>query len=155
MWLDALTNYLTVLGYASDHFEEELVSQTTHIIGKDISKFHCIYYPLFLKAAGLPMPKKVVSHGHWLKNNQKMSKSLGNVTCPFELLEKFGADSVRTYFLAEGPQNKDMNFEESKLKDLHNSFLADQFVNLLNRVRGKKVLKSMPEEFKLNDGGRH
>ena len=86
VWLDALTNYLTVLGYP-EQFDSDKVSQTIHIIGKDIAKFHCIYYPLFLAAAGLPLPKSVISHGHWLKDGAKMSKSLGNVTCPYELLE--------------------------------------------------------------------
>lgn len=104
VWLDALANYLTVLGYPNiAHFNHSNVTETIHIIGKDITKFHCVYYPLFLRAAGLPLPKRVVSHGHWLKNNLKMSKSLGNVTCPFQLLEEFGQHSVRTYMLAEGP----------------------------------------------------
>ena len=114
VWLDALVNYLTVLGFGdsqADSFNQGHISRTTHIIGKDITKFHCIYYPLFLAQAGLPLPEKVVSHGHWLKDNQKMSKSLGNVTCPFELISQFGADSVRTYMLAEGPQQKDSNFD--------------------------------------------
>jgi len=110
VWLDALTNYLTVLGYPSADFKHSNVTETIHIIGKDITKFHCVYYPLFLRTAGLPLPRRVVSHGHWLKDNFKMSKSLGNVTCPFELLEEFGQHSVRTYMLAEGPQTKDSNF---------------------------------------------
>lgn len=102
MWLDALTNYLTVLGYPNENVSEG-VSNTVHIIGKDIAKFHCVYYPLFLIGAGLPLPRKVICHGHWLKDGMKMSKSLGNVTCPHELIEKYGVCSVRTYFLAEGP----------------------------------------------------
>jgi methionyl-tRNA synthetase len=93
-----------------------------------------------LEAAGLPLPEKVLSHGHWLKDNQKMSKSIGNVTCPFELLKKFGVNSVRTYMLAEGPLLKDANFDEESLLELHNSFLADQYCNLINRCIGKKFL---------------
>jgi len=112
VWLDALVNYLTVIGYPSQNFNPKNVTETVHIIGKDITKFHCVYYPLFLKAAGMPLPKKVISHGHWLKDNFKMSKSLGNVTCPFQLLDEFGVNSVRTYMLAEGPQQKDSNFDK-------------------------------------------
>ena len=85
VWLDALTNYLTVFGYPDLTSEETLnynIRNTTHIIGRDIAKFHCIYYPLFLSAAGFDLPKKVISHCHWLQDGMKMSKSLGNVTCP-------------------------------------------------------------------------
>ena len=103
VWLDALTNYLTVIGYPAENSVPDEISRTVHVIGKDIAKFHCIYYPLFLSAAQLPLPASVICHGHWLKDGAKMSKSLGNVTCPHDLISKFGIDSVRTYFLSEGP----------------------------------------------------
>lgn len=144
VWLDALANYLTVLGYPGGTFDMTNISRTVHIIGKDITKFHCIYYPLFLSAAKLPLPSKVFSHGHWLKDNKKMSKSLGNVTCPFELLNVYGVNSVRTYMLAEGPQHSDSNFDIKILHQMHNSFIADHYVNLLNRCIGKKFLSKMP-----------
>ena len=119
-----------------------------HVIGKDIVKFHCIYYPLFLLAADLPLPKTVLTHCHWLKDGKKMSKSLGNVTCPLDLLQRYGEDSVRLYFLTDGPRNKDWNFDESKLRNLHNIFLADQYVNLINRVTGKKILQNVPSKLR-------
>ena len=93
-----MTNYLSVVD-----FETENVKNFVHFIGKDISKFHCIYWPCFLQSAfgGKDyFPNKVFSHGHWLKDNKKMSKSLGNVVNPFEIIDKFGIDSVRLYFLS-------------------------------------------------------
>lgn len=75
-----------------------------------------------------------------------MSKSLGNVTCPFKLIEEFGINSLRIYMLAEGPQNRDSNFDNKVLKDLHNGFVADQYINLLNRVIGKKFMKKLPSK---------
>lgn len=144
MWLDALVNYLTVLGYPAQ--EAKGVSETTHIIGKDIAKFHCIYYPLFLRGAGLNLPSRVLSHGHWLQDSKKMSKSLGNVTDPFELLRDFGQASVRAYFLSEGPQTDDVNFQKFKLTNTHNDFLANGYLNLFQRVTGKKISSSLPGE---------
>lgn len=90
------------------------------------------------------MPERVLSHGHWLKDGKKMSKSLGNVICPFDLIAEFGPNSLRTYFLAEGPQTDDVNFQRPKLLDTHNFFLVNSFVNLFARVVGKKVQSRMP-----------
>jgi methionyl-tRNA synthetase len=146
VWLDALTNYLTVLGYPNSANTREQVSNTVHIIGKDITKFHCLYWPFFLSKAGFPLPRKVISHSHWLKDNQKMSKSIGNVICPFELIEKYGADSVRTYFLSEGPYTRDANFNLEALHITHNNFLIDSYANLITRVKGKKILKNLSED---------
>jgi len=94
-------------------------------VGKDISKFHCVYWPAFLHGAGLPLPHSVLSHGHWLKNKMKMSKSLGNVEDPFQLLDMYGANTVRSYFLSEGPLVKDSNFETQELIDHHNKIICD------------------------------
>jgi methionyl-tRNA synthetase len=125
--LDALTNYLTVLGYPEKTSQlEEEISSTTHIIGKDIVKFHCIYWPMFLLGAGFKaLPQRVICHNHWLQDNRKMSKSLGNVTCPFGLLDQLGAASVRTYFLKDGPLHRDANFDLGEAYEVHNGFIID------------------------------
>lgn len=146
VWLDALTNYLTVLDYGTELFNESNISKCTHIIGKDIMKFHYVYYPHFLKSAGLPLPEHVIAHGHWLKDSVKMSKSIGNVVCPFELLKKFGVDAVRTYMLAFGPQGRDCDFNLKALEKVHNEFLVSQYLNMLRRVTTAKFFELMPEE---------
>lgn len=115
-------------------------SNFVHVVGKDIAKFHCVYWPAFLLGAGLPLPKMVLSHGHWLKDKMKMSKSLGNVVDPFELIEKYGIHSVRSYFLSEGPLLKDSNFELQALIDHNNKLICDSYVNMLFRITGKKIL---------------
>jgi methionyl-tRNA synthetase len=83
--------------------DEKAPANFVHVVGKDIAKFHCVYWPAFLHGAGFPMPRKVLNHGHWLQNKMKMSKSLGNVVDPFQLIEDYGIHSVRSYFLSEGP----------------------------------------------------
>ena len=122
-----MTNYLTVAGLKSEaDFGKDLVTSTllkermknsVHFIGKDIAKFHCIYWPAFLNAAfrETVMPQKVVVHGHWRKDHKKMSKSIGNVIEPNNLINKYGSDSVRLYFLANGPYVDDREFDEMAL----------------------------------------
>jgi methionyl-tRNA synthetase len=140
VWLDALVNYLTVLGYPNMK-ARDASSSFVHVVGKDIAKFHCVYWPAFLNGAGLPLPKMVLNHGHWLQNKMKMSKSLGNVVEPFELLNQYGSNSVRSYFLSEGPLLKDSNFELDSMIDHHNKIICDSYLNILFRITGKKILK--------------
>ena len=101
VWLDALTNYISALGFGSDDeaLYEEVWPATMHLVGKDILRFHCVYWPAFLMSAGLPLPKQIFGHGWWLRDEAKMSKSIGNVVRPDYLIERFGADALR-YFLA-------------------------------------------------------
>ncbi len=124
VWLDALVNYLTVLGYPEKDVSQD-VSQMVHVVGKDIAKFHCIYWTAFLSAAGLPLPRLVLNHGHWLKDKHKMSKSLGNVVNPFELLKTYNLNSIRSYFLSQGPLVKDSNFELENYIEHHNKVIID------------------------------
>lgn len=139
VWLDALTNYLTVAGYPDD--TSATWPADYHVVGKDILKFHAIYWPAFLLAAGLPLPKRIVAHAHWTVDNVKMSKSLGNVVDPHAMLAKYGADFVRYFLLREGVLNDDGDFNASLLEDRVNSELADTLGNLVSRSTGKSFLR--------------
>jgi methionyl-tRNA synthetase len=138
VWLDALTNYLSVLGYPETtdnypHFWSDH-SEVYHVIGKDILRFHAVYWPAFLMAAGLPLPTGVVAHGWWTNEGEKISKSLGNTIDPVELIEDFGADGVRYFLLREVPFGKDGDFSKSQLISRLNVDLANDFGNLCQRV---------------------
>jgi methionyl-tRNA synthetase len=132
VWLDALTNYITALGYPTDiakFWPAEL-----HMVGKDIARFHAIYWPAFLMAADLPPPKRVFAHGWWTIEGQKMSKSLGNAIDPVKLVEEFGLDAVRFFLLREVPFGQDGDFSRRALIQRLNSELADSLGNLANRT---------------------
>ena len=136
VWFDALINYLTVSGYPWDQNNQRksIFPPDYHIIGKDILRFHAIYWPAFLLATRLPLPKTIVAHAHWTVNSTKMSKSLGNVIDPFLILQEYGVDPVRYFLLRDGPLNDDMDFSVSSLVQRMNSDLADQLGNLLSRT---------------------
>lgn len=135
VWGDALTNYISAIGYESNpEMFAKFWPADAHIIGKDIVRFHAVYWPAILMAAGLELPKKLVVHGYILVNNQKMSKSLGNAIDPEELLAKFGQDAVRYYLAKQMAITQDGSFDFEELKNCHNADLANNLGNLVNRI---------------------
>jgi len=132
VWLDALTNYITALDYPADI--EQFWPADLHMVGKDILRFHAIYWPAFLMAADLPPPRRVFAHGWWTNEGQKISKSLGNVIDPVALVDEFGLDPVRYFLLREVPFGQDGDFSKRALTQRLNSELADALGNLANRT---------------------
>jgi methionyl-tRNA synthetase len=135
VWLDALANYITALGYPDTAAPLwRFWPADLHLVGKDIQRFHAIYWPAFLMAAGLPVPKRVYSHGWWTVEGQKMSKSLGNVVDPMDLVARFGLDPVRFFLLREMPFGNDGDFSERALISRMNTELANDLGNLCQRT---------------------
>jgi methionyl-tRNA synthetase len=135
VWLDALTNYITAAGYPSDSAAfEKWWPADIHFVGKDIVRFHAIYWPAFLMAAGIAPPQRVFAHGWWTNEGQKISKSLGNVIDPVALVAEFGLDPVRYFLLREVPFGQDGDFSRSALINRNNGELANALGNLANRT---------------------
>jgi methionyl-tRNA synthetase len=135
VWVDALSNYITAIGYEDDPvLFERYWPADVHMMAKEIIRFHCLYWPAMLMAAGLPVPRKVFAHGWLTKDGQKISKSTGNIIDPFDLVRRFGADAVRYYFLREGALGTDWDYTESSFIRRYNADLANDLGNLLNRT---------------------
>jgi len=136
VWLDALTNYLSALNYSDSNNNKykDFWPADLHIIGKDILRFHAIYWPAFLLAAGIKPPKRIYGHGWILSGEEKMSKSKGNILDPLEIIDKYGLDSLRYYLLKEVSFGKDGNISQDKLENCINSDLANNYGNLCQRV---------------------
>ncbi|MBL1353109.1 MAG: methionine--tRNA ligase [Zetaproteobacteria bacterium] len=132
VWIDALTNYLTAAGFPDQEIPKHWPADV-HLIGKDILRFHAVYWPCMLMAAGLPLPKRVFAHGWWTVEGEKMSKSKGNALRPADLLEQYDADVLRYFLLREVPFGQDGDFSHIALKMRYNSELANDVGNLLNR----------------------
>lgn len=140
VWIDALTNYLTSIGFTSiedegyKKFWANDNSFNVHVIGKDILRFHAVYWPAILLAAGLPLPKQIAVHGWWLNEGEKISKSLGNVIDPIGLAEEFGVDQLRYFLLREASFGQDGNFSKKNMISRINSELANNIGNLVQRT---------------------
>lgn len=133
VWLDALANYLTALGYPNTTAPWPA---DVHVVGKDILRFHAVFWPAFLMAANLPLPKKIVAHGWWTNEGQKISKSLGNVIDPLALITEFGLDQTRYFLMREVPFGNDGNFSRDRMITVINSELANTIGNLCQRTLG-------------------
>ncbi len=135
VWLDALTNYLTAIGYPDTNADtfKKFWPADVHMVGKDILRFHAVYWPAFLMAAGLPAPKRVFAHGWWTNEGQKISKSLGNVIDPVELLATYGLDQTRYFLMREVPFGNDGDFAREAMIRRINSDLANGIGNLAQR----------------------
>jgi len=136
VWLDALMNYLTALGYGTDEKNMDFWPARVHLIGKDILRFHAIYWPAFLMSLDMPLPKHIGAHGWWTRNGEKMSKSKGNVVNPKEVADAYGLENFRYFMLREVPFGGDGDFSQRALIDRINSDLGNDLGNLLNRLIG-------------------
>jgi methionyl-tRNA synthetase len=134
VWVDALTNYITAAGYPNENAEKwSFWPANAHIIGKDIVRFHAIYWPAFLMSAGIELPKRVFGHGFLFNRGEKMSKSVGNVIDPFAMIEHYGLDAVRYFFLREVPFGQDGSYSHEAIVNRTNADLANDLGNLAQR----------------------
>ncbi|AZL53941.1 methionine--tRNA ligase [Aliarcobacter skirrowii] len=136
VWLDALLNYTTALGYGTTEKNMNFWPANIHLVGKDILRFHAIYWPAFLMSLELPLPKHIAAHGWWTRDGEKMSKSKGNVVNPKEVADAYGLDAFRYFLLREVPFGQDGDFSQKALIDRINSDLGNDLGNLLNRIIG-------------------
>ncbi len=135
VWCDALTNYISAIGYADESPEfNNLWPADVHLIGKDILRFHALYWPAMLLSAGLSLPKSIYVHGFITVEGEKMSKTVGNVIDPFNVVEKYGSEVVRYFLLREIPSDEDGDFSEERLRERYTSDLANGLGNLVQRV---------------------
>ena len=136
VWLDALTNYMSAVGFPDEQSElfRTFWPADVHVVGKDILRFHAVYWPAFLMAAGIEPPRRIHAHGWWTNEGQKISKSLGNVIDPYELIDRYGLDQMRYFLLREVPFGNDGDFSHAAMVRRMNSDLANDYGNLCQRV---------------------
>ncbi len=142
VWFDALLNYLTNLGYGTKKnqnftkYWNDGRSEIIHFMSKEISRFHCIYWPIMLKMLNLRLPNKIIIHGWIINNNEKMSKSKGNVIDPWQYINRFGSDALRYFLVKESNFENDFNFTDKFFWDVYNHDLANNYGNVLTRIAG-------------------
>ncbi len=136
VWLDALMNYITALGYGTDDANMKFWPANVQLVGKDILRFHAIYWPAFLMSLDLPLPKHIAAHGWWTRDGEKMSKSKGNVVDPKLVADAYGLDAFRYFMIREVPFGQDGDFSQKALMDRINSDLGNDLGNLLNIISG-------------------
>ena len=156
VWLDALTNYLSALNFPNtgDEKYKQFWPADVHIIGKDILRFHAVFWPAFLLAAKLPLPKKIFGHGWILSDEKKMSKSLGNILDPIDIIDKYGVDQLRYYLIKEVSLGNDGSISMDNLRNCINNDLANNYGNLCQRVFSfikKNCNNKIPENKNLNE----
>ncbi len=135
VWFDALTTYITAIGFPDDmeRFDRYWPADS-QVIGKDITRFHCLYWPAMLMSAGLPLPRRIVVHGFMTLEGQRISKTTGNIIDPVELVEEFGPDPIRFYLVRDTSFSSDGDFSRANLIRRYNDDLGNDLGNLLNRV---------------------
>jgi methionyl-tRNA synthetase len=155
VWFDALTNYITGVGFPDETDTNwKYWPADVHVIGKDIIRFHAVYWPAFLMSAGVPLPKRVYAHGFLFSRGEKMSKSVGNVVDPFNLADQYGVDQVRYFFLREVPFGQDGNYSHEAIVARINADLANDLGNLAQRslsMIGKQLNGVVPEPGAFSD----
>ena len=135
VWMDALTNYISAMGFGSeDDSRFAKYWPAHHLIGKDIVRFHAVYWPAFLMAAGIPLPRKILCHGWWLRDNEKISKSTGNIVRPEPIIDQFGGDAFRYYMLRDMVFGQDASYSDESFLNRYNSDLANDLGNTLSRT---------------------
>jgi methionyl-tRNA synthetase len=159
VWVDALTNYITGVGFPDDKSEEfrRYWPADLHVIGKDILRFHAVYWPAFLMSAGIDVPRRVFSHGFLFNRGEKMSKSVGNVVDPFALVEHYGLDQVRYFLLREVPFGQDGSYSHEAIVNRTNADLANDLGNLAQRslsMIAKNCDGKVPEKGELAEADR-
>jgi methionyl-tRNA synthetase len=158
VWVDALTNYITATGFPDASAERaKFWPADAHVIGKDITRFHAIYWPAFLMSAGIPLPKQIVVHGFLFNRGEKMSKSVGNVIDPFALIDHYGVDPLRYFFLREVPFGQDGNYSHESIVARMNADLANDLGNLAQRslsMIAKNCDGRLPEPLEFTEADR-